>query len=382
LISFYERQAIWEAHGRRCAYCGERLTFAKLEIDHIMARSTTQVAAEWLATLTAQGLQADFDVDAPENLAPSCGPCNRKKLDRPLLPGRIGIELARAAALAPRVRALAAKYRAAESETRLKLEIAAALEFGALSAVEISRLAKDVRAGTRQFPIRSVFSLFGDRSVRDVSPQDYEAYLDTPVPLPPEMAKGLRLVSNDGSERLVRTLREFDAAIEAGYHAYSTFEMDVAYQAFIHPVLLLRRLRNASIADTSFIDEPIVGLPDIALLPAGLLFLTDDMTNDPAFAGRREKLKGKSIQDLVSAGDAVLASVASDRIAVEYDHGHTFMMEIMRADLNGDGVQDLLIHWAAGPIGGTYSTATQRVLSRHSPDGMLELVRDDEGEEE
>ena len=290
--------------------------------------------------------------------------------------GRTGIELANAAARAGQVRALAAKYRASESETRLKFQIAGALESGSLRGEEINQLIRDVRAGTRQFPIRSAFSLFGERSLRDVSTQDYEAYLEKAVPLPSEMAQGLRLVSRDGEERLVRTLREFEVAKTAGYFAYSTFEIDVAYQTFLYPLLVLKQLRTASVAESTFIDEPFVGLADIALLPAGLMFLAEDMTSDPAFAGQREELKGKSIQDLVSTRDAHVASVASDQLALEYDHGRTFMMEIMRADLDGDGVQDLLIHWAGGPIGGTYGTATQLILTRHSVDGMLELVRD------
>jgi hypothetical protein len=295
-----------------------------------------------------------------------------------LLVGRLGIELAKAASVAPRVRALAAKYRAAESDTRLKFQIAAGLESGALTPLEVSRLASEVRAGVRHFPIRSVFSLFGDRSIRDVSREEHEAYLDAVVPLPDEMRKGLRLVSSDGTERVVRTLREFEAAGRAGYFAYSTFEMDVAYQSFEHPLLLLKRLRTASIADVSFIDDPTVGLSDIALLPASLLFVTEDVTSDPAFAGQRQKLEGKSIQDVVSAGDGRIASVASDQVAIEYDQGRTFMMEIMRADLNGDDVQDLLIHWGAGPIGGTFRMSRQVVLTRDSPDGMLELVRDED----
>jgi hypothetical protein len=55
-----------------------------------------------------------------------------------------------------------------------------------------------------------------------------------------------------------------------------------------------------------------VGLSDIALLPAGLLFLTEDMSSDQVFIGHRRKLEGKSIQNLVSAGEARIASVASD----------------------------------------------------------------------
>jgi hypothetical protein len=35
-FNFFERRAIWEAHGKRCAYFGDPLSFALLEIDHIL----------------------------------------------------------------------------------------------------------------------------------------------------------------------------------------------------------------------------------------------------------------------------------------------------------------------------------------------------------
>ena len=139
------------------------------------------------------------------------------------------------------------------------------------------------------------------------------------------MADGLRLVSDDESEVRVFTLREFQEATANGFYALSSFEMNVANQLFKRSLAVLHILRTAKLAERSFIDKPRVGLADISLLPAILLFVTEDMTSDQNFAGQRMRLKGKSVQDMVSAGEAKVTDVGSDVLAIEYDHGRTFM---------------------------------------------------------
>jgi hypothetical protein len=77
---------------------------------------------------------------------------------------------------------------------------------------------------------------------------------------------------------------------------------------------------------------------------------------------------------MVSAGEAKVTDLGSDVLAIEYDYGRTFMFEIMRADMDGDGVQDMLIHRGAGPVDGTYRTASVVVLTRRSRDEWFSTV--------
>jgi len=44
------RAAIWQAHGRRCAYTGEQVSLADVEIDHIMPIATSQEDLDKLVT--------------------------------------------------------------------------------------------------------------------------------------------------------------------------------------------------------------------------------------------------------------------------------------------------------------------------------------------
>lgn len=59
--------ALVEEWGSKCYWCRTPKTFREMQIDHIVARNPRV------------GEAPGFDVDAAENLAPICGPCNQEK---------------------------------------------------------------------------------------------------------------------------------------------------------------------------------------------------------------------------------------------------------------------------------------------------------------
>lgn len=59
--------ALTEAWGNKCYWCRTPKPFRELQIDHIIPRRPRDTT------------RAEFDVDAVENLAPICGPCNQEK---------------------------------------------------------------------------------------------------------------------------------------------------------------------------------------------------------------------------------------------------------------------------------------------------------------
>jgi hypothetical protein len=188
------------------------------------------------------------------------------------------------------------------------------------------------------------------------------------------MREGLEMRSDDGTVRRVRTLRQYQEAVSDGFYAFSTYGMSVASQSFERPLAILRSITRADVAEQSFISSPRRGLADVSLLPASLLFLVEDMTSDENFVGVRAGLAGKSIHDLVMAREAVIVDVSSESLMIEYRGCRTFMFELMRADFDGDGIEDLLIHWGGGPITGTYSSGTVVTLSRRSDDALFSVV--------
>src|SRR3984893_18637597 len=92
-FNFFERRAIWEAHGKRCAYCGDRMPFGQLEIDHILSEALLDSDELCNRVLGEQGLSAEFTLHGYENLQPSCRRCNARKLAEPFPAGRTAIAL-------------------------------------------------------------------------------------------------------------------------------------------------------------------------------------------------------------------------------------------------------------------------------------------------
>jgi hypothetical protein len=276
-FNYFERRAIWEAHGKRCAYCSEPLSFGQLEIDHILPEGLMKDPARWSRIREEQGLPTEFNLRGYENLQPCCRRCNARKLAEPFLPGRTAIELGVARRAKGRIEELIASFRKADQKDKLRFAIAAALESGQLSEREIANVISAAGANPEAFRLSTTFQLFGDDPVGEISIAAYERYLDVRLSLPPEMQKGLRLVAHDNREVRVLTLRQFQQAVANGFYALSNSEMQVAYCSFERPLAVLRVLRTAEPAQQSFMDEPRVGLSDISLLPATLLFVTEDM---------------------------------------------------------------------------------------------------------
>lgn len=73
------RAALWEAYGKRCFWHGEPIAFAELEIDHLIPESLEKKPLELKKILNIASLPMDYDLQALQNLVPSCGTCNGKK---------------------------------------------------------------------------------------------------------------------------------------------------------------------------------------------------------------------------------------------------------------------------------------------------------------
>lgn len=111
------RLALFERWGETCVWCGRPLIFADMEVEHLLPKSLT--GDELAAALRLHGRPQDLDLDSLENLAPSCGPCNRTKGNRPPPDTpRISTLLRDAHDRAPRIRANAERLAKSRSVQR------------------------------------------------------------------------------------------------------------------------------------------------------------------------------------------------------------------------------------------------------------------------
>jgi 5-methylcytosine-specific restriction endonuclease McrA len=122
-IDWAEKLALFQAWDGLCVWCRLPLPFLQTEVEHLVPKGLSQ--DKLAATLELYGLEPTYDVWATENLAPSCGPCNRRKGRRPPPDAPlIRILLRTAAEQAPTVRKRA---KALHTDRALEIHIAAIL---------------------------------------------------------------------------------------------------------------------------------------------------------------------------------------------------------------------------------------------------------------
>ena len=79
-----DRQKVYERYNGRCAYCGDKIAIARMQVDHFWPKNLAY-------------LKPDIDMDGYDNLMPACQPCNIHK--HAMVPELYRRELARTVAM-------------------------------------------------------------------------------------------------------------------------------------------------------------------------------------------------------------------------------------------------------------------------------------------
>lgn len=74
-----EREAIWSAHNKKCAYTGQSIMINGFHIDHIIPEHLAEKTDELSNIKSSLGLPDDFDIFGYENLLPCCVATNLQK---------------------------------------------------------------------------------------------------------------------------------------------------------------------------------------------------------------------------------------------------------------------------------------------------------------
>lgn len=366
-LSRIERRAIWQAGGCVCAYCGDPLRYRDVEIDHIVPQS---LDFESFAQLRAQqGLPEDFDINGYGNLAAACSVCNRKKSAHSFRAGRIAIELANASRLTRQVAALVAQFIRQSEADKVRFMLAEALSTGRLSPVDLRDMAG---VDFRKSSILSEHpSLFAELDLEAIDDQAVSKFRNTRTG--PEDGVDLRDIA-DQLHATVYTISEYEAAVADGLFAYSRYDRSMAFRYFETPSRVLNYLRRAEYADESFVRYPRRGVCDIALLPATLL-VCGPYESDEDHQRDLSDVEGKSIGDLVTDGKAHVVGVDSDSVAVVHGNCRISLTELLRADFNGDGIEDLLVSFGMSLVEGSFGHAQVLCLRRLSSAGPFEIAQ-------
>ena len=361
-FSDIDRRALWEAHRKRCLYCRQPLVFKELLIDHVVPEVLLKTPERLAEIKASHGLGDTFDVEGDRNLAPACYACNLDKRDRLLSAEQLAILLSRIQERIPEVRRLRARYEQAAGADDVILGLICAMQTGIVEARDVSEILRKFESSDLDVTLYRSIELLDGVVVSQINRNNAEELLDRPIRLGADLPAGLELVHKDGSTVAVRTTREYSAAVQRGYYAPTTFALKM--EAFFKlPLAVLTVIKHAQRAGQSFIRDPRVGLVDLDLMPVSLL---------PTMTGQHEEQDCRTLAEVDAKGKLSVRSATSHSLDFEYGGMSRTLVEVMRMDLQGDGIEDILLYGYDRAIGGTFGAGFTMALTRKSPTGVLE----------
>lgn len=207
------------------------------------------------------------------------------------------------------------------------------------------------------------------KEVKSIAKSEIDGLRDLPVSFGEnEGIESVRLIKKKGDEIEVRTCREYDTGLKRGYSPANNMQRKLA-SFFKYPCALLNALEIASVAEESFITD--VGVANVELLPFTLFPHIGEYKSRQAFA----KDLQTTYQQKLETGELVVRESTAHVLKIESDGVVQSLQEIVRADFNNDGLEDVLVdegHWVTQ---GTYSAYGIIVLTRKSMTGKFEVAR-------
>lgn len=356
-FSAIEREAIWRAYSQKCVYSRGLLDISNFHIDHIVPEVLLENPIKFEKALKDCGLDDNFDILGWENLVPCQPGMNLQKSSIVFEPSHARYFLGIAEARKPEVVEEIAKIERARKRGKAIVMLQQTLETGKLKPEEVARILQDhIGVPDEIFELLEAMTLPGLTELRSVARTDLENLRDQPVNLVPSQdLDGVELTGPNEEKRTCRTCREYDVAIGEGYYALTTFDIKMATR-FEHRCGLLASLQQSKPPIQSFVSSPRVSILDLDLLPYSLF---------PVMTNHEDNAHMKSYQDLVNTGDLIVRQVRGNLLKVEEQEGMgQILIEVVRADFNGDGIEDILLFEYCYATHGTLGFGGVRLITR------------------
>ncbi|MBN1662582.1 MAG: hypothetical protein JW943_03165 [Deltaproteobacteria bacterium] len=351
-----EREAIWLAHEKKCGYTRELIDVSSFHIDHVLPEKLADSPDELNRTKAQLGLDDKFELTGFENLLPCKPGINLQKGSVILEPAPIHYFLALAASKKALVQGHLARIEQRKNRGRALILLQQCLERGELSPDEVVRILEEyVDQPAEIFKLIEGMK-FADSEVHTVAKADIAELRNRPIRLGRNDDIDGVTLTNDADEQIhVRSCTEYDAAIEAGYFALTTFDIKMA-TFFEHQCGLLKALEAASTPNVSHIADPRVGIVDLHLLPFSLF---PYMGEEPESSDTNPTYQSK-----IADGTLVVRRITHNLLVIEEHEGMgQQLIEVVRADFNGDGVEDILLFEYCYATHGTLGYGGIRVLT-------------------
>ena len=358
-----ERLAIWMAHKKRCVYCGEPIQLRDLEIDHILPASLENEPQELKCLKAELGLPTWFSLSSARNFVPAHDWCNSRKTNRVFSPANVRYFLEIAEGKLEAIDRLVSGLALQSEKEHLLGAVQTAIESGNMNFGDLI----DVVSEVKSFPLSTQIEFVdGEWDGRDCL-QEIEKLLDRPILFGGTTSiDGIEFVNDAGGSMVIRTCREYRAAKSAKYYAPTTFAMKM--EAFVSAAdAVLEAASRAQIPAISYLKSPHVGVADLNLLPATIL-----PAISPDGQAMIDDLGKVSLRDLALSNKIAVIDVSSTRLNVAFEGLGMVLKELLRADLDGDGAEEILVQDYTYAIGGSLGVSSIDLLRRSSSEAPLE----------
>lgn len=367
-FSAAEREAIWLAHEKKCAYTRELIDVSSFHIDHIVPENLADDPQKFEETKAKLNLGAAFELTSYGNLLPCKPGANGQKGSIIMEPARIHYFLAIAADKKAKIEQQLQQIEKRRNRGRALILPQQCLERRELSVEDVGRILEEHGEEPQEI-FRLVEALkFADATeVNAVAKADIEDLRQRPVTLGQnDHVSGVTLTNHAGEERFVTNCKEYDDAVGAGYFAFSNYDMKMSV-FFRHQCGLLSALESARTAGASFIAEPRAGITDLQLMPFFLFPWTGDReTAEDATA---------TYQNKVDDGTLVVKRLKQNMLSIAEPEGMgQHLVEVARADFDGDGIEEILLFEYCYATHGTLGFGGVTILRRRGSSALFERV--------
>jgi hypothetical protein len=367
-FSASQREALWLAHEKKCAYTRELLDVSSFHIDHIIPESLADGLTEFEKVRTKLDLANDFDIFGYGNLLPCRPGANLQKGQLVLDPAHTRFFLGIAWSKKAEVEANLEKIEKRTNRGKALILLQQCLDRGELTPLEVTNILEEYNEQPEDiFHLIEGMHFSDATEVRTVAKADIEELCGRPIRLGQnDHVDGVTLTNNANEQVHIQTCKDYNAAIKAGFYAPTTFDIKMS-MFFEHQCGLLQSLQAATTPEHSYIAEPRVGIMDLELLPFSLFpRLGDEPLEESATA---------TYQSKITDGMIIVKRLRQNTLCVEEPEGMGHqLIEVTRADFNGDGIEDILLFEYCYATHGTLGFGGIRILTRKTAGGLFEVV--------
>lgn len=366
-FSASQREALWLAHERKCAYTRKTLDISSFHIDHIIPENLADDHIKFEQIKTSLRLSSNFDLYGYENLLPCRAEANLQKGALIFDPAHTHFFLGIAASKKSEVQRNLKKIEARNNRGKALILLQQCLERGELSPSEVAKILECHNEKPQEiFHLLESMQFADPMEMRVIAKADIDDLRSRPIQLGQNNhIDGVTLTRNSNEQIYVRTCKEYDTAIQSGYYALTNFDIKMSV-FFKHQCGLLKSLQKATTPEYSFIADPRKGIFDLQLIPFSLFpSIGDESQEDDLTTTYQNKVDDSTLS---------IRRLTQNTLCIEENGMGQQLIEVARADFNNDGIEDILLFEYCYATHGTLGFGGIRILTRKTENGLFEIV--------